>query len=268
MLAAFEGWNDAGSAASSAVAQLSQDWGAEETHRLDVDSFHDFQVNRPIISTDADGQRVLTWPETTVSVATSPLLRRRVVMAEGAEPSMRWREYCRQLLDIAEELGVTTIVCVGALLADVPHTRPIPVQTSSDDPRVQALLEVDSSDYEGPSGITGVLTYEAMQREFHSLNVWAAVPHYVAQPPSPKATLALLTALEEILGEPVPMGELPEDAKAWQDGVDELAGEDPEVAEYVRQLEQAKDTAELPEASGEAIAKEFEKYLRRRDWGG
>src|SRR5699024_6667865 len=107
-----------------------------------------------------------------------------------------------------------------------------------------------------------------MQREFHSLNVWAAVPHYVAQPPSPKATLALLTALEEILGEPVPMGELPEDAKAWQDGVDELAGEDPEVAEYVRQLEQAKDTAELPEASGEAVARGFERCLRRRDWGG
>lgn len=267
MLAAFEGWNDAGSAASTAVAQLAAEWESEEAHRMDVDSFHDFQVNRPMISTDEEGNRVLVWPETTVSVASSPLRGRRVVVVEGAEPSMRWREYCRQLLDIAEDLGVATIVCVGALLADVPHTRPIPVQTSSDDPSVQALLDVDASDYEGPSGITGVLTYVAMQRHFHSVNVWAAVPHYVAQPPSPKATLALLTALEELLGEPVPMRELPEDAKAWQDGVDELASEDPEVAEYVQQLEQAKDTAELPEASGDAIAKEFEKYLRRRDWG-
>lgn len=267
VIAAFEGWNDAGSAASSAVEQIATEWDAREATSLDVDTFHDFQVNRPVVSTDTDGNRVLTWPATTVSVTASPRRGRRVVLVQGVEPSMRWREYCRQVLDAVEELGASTLVCVGALLADVPHTRPIPVQTSSDDPRVQALLDVETSEYEGPTGITGVLTHLATERGMHALNVWAAVPHYVAQPPSPKATLALLTALEELLGEPVPVGELTEDAKAWQDGVDELANEDPEVAEYVQQLEQAKDTVELPEASGDAIAREFEKYLRRRDKG-
>jgi predicted ATP-grasp superfamily ATP-dependent carboligase len=181
---------------------------------------------------------------------------------------MRWRSYCAEVLEHAERLGVGTVVCIGALLADVPHSRPIPVQVTSEDPRVQALLAVEGSDYEGPVGIVGVLAVAARRAGLHSISVGAAVPHDVAQPPSPKATLALLTSLEEVLGEPVPLGELTEDARAWQHGVDELAREDPEVAEYVRQLEEAKDTAELPEASGEAIAREFERYLRRREKGG
>jgi len=189
-------------------------------------------------------------------------------VVRGIEPSLRWRSYCNELLDAAEDLDVGTIVCVGALLADVPHTRPIPVQTSSQDPRVQALLGVEANDYEGPTGIVGVLAQMALDRGMHSLSIWAAVPHYVAQPPSPKATLALLSGLEDLLNEPVPTGDLAEDARAWQDGVNELAEEDPEVAEYVRQLEEAKDTVDLPEASGESIAKEFERFLRRRNTGG
>jgi len=264
MIAAFEGWNDAGSAASSAVAALARAWRAREVRALDPEPYHDFQVNRPISGRDAEGRRTLEWPQTTVSIALSPVLGRSVVLAQGTEPSMRWRSYCNELLDAAEELRVGTVVTVGALLADAPHTRPIPVQTSSDDPQVQALLGIEGSDYEGPTGIVGVLGHLAAERGMHTLSVWAAVPHYVAQPPSPKATLALLAGLEEVLGEPVPTGDLAEDADAWQRGVDELAAEDPEIAEYVQQLEEAKDTADLPEASGEAIAREFERYLRRR----
>ncbi len=264
MIAAFEGWNDAGSAASAAIASLADSWRAREVRSLDPEPYHDFQVNRPTVSRDDDGNRVIDWPLTTVSIALSPTLGRSVVLVQGTEPSMRWRTYCNEILDAAEELRVGTLVTVGALLADAPHTRPIPVQTTSDDPQVQALLGVESSEYEGPTGIVGVLGHLAAERGMHTLSVWAAVPHYVAQPPSPKATLALLSGLEEILGESVPTGELVEDADAWQRGVDELAAEDPEVAEYVRQLEEAKDTAELPEASGEAIAREFERYLRRR----
>jgi hypothetical protein len=264
MIAAFEGWNDAGSAASSSVATIAQAWRAREVRALDPEPYHDFQVNRPTVSKDADGNRTISWPLTTVSVALSPTLGRSVVLVQGTEPSMRWRSYCTEILDAAEELRVGTLVTVGALLADAPHTRPIPVQTSSDDSRVQALLGVEGSEYEGPTGIVGVLGQMAAERGMHTLSVWAAVPHYVAQPPSPKATLALLTSLEEVLGESVEVGDLAEDAEAWQRGVDELAAEDPEVAEYVRQLEEAKDTADLPEASGEAIAREFERYLRRR----
>lgn len=264
MIAAFEGWNDAGSAASDALTTLAKAWKAREVRSLDPEDYHDFQVNRPVASRDAEGNRHLQWPTTSAAVALSPGLGRSIVTVQGTEPSMRWRRFCTELLDIAQELRVGTVVTLGALLADVPHTRPIPVQTSSDDPQVQALLDVEANEYEGPTGIVGVLTQMAAERDLHTLSIWAAVPHYVAQPPSPKATLALLQALEEVLGEPVPTGDLAEDALAWQRGVDELAADDPEVSDYVRQLEEAKDTADLPEASGEAIAREFERYLRRR----
>ncbi len=180
---------------------------------------------------------------------------------------MRWRRYCRELLDIAEEHGVRTVVTLGALLADVPHTRPIPMTATSESVGLQAVLDVEPSTYEGPTGIVGVLQHAAAERGMQSVSLWAAVPHYVAHPPSPKATLAILARIEELLSEPIPLGDLPEDAEAWQHGVDELAAEDAEIAEYVQQLEEAKDTAELPEASGEAIAREFERYLRRRDRG-
>ncbi|GAA4422385.1 filament polymerization regulator ParJ [Georgenia halophila] len=268
LLAAFEGWNDAGGAASQSVEIIADAWDAEDVHELDPQDYHDFQVNRPNVSISPDGSRSLTWPSTTISVATTPISGRRVVLVQGVEPSFRWRDYCDEILEVARGLGVGTVVGVGALLADVPHSRPIPVQTSSNDPQVQALLGVEGSEYEGPSGIVGVLTHLAGEHDMHTLGVWAAVPHYVSQPPSPKATLALLLRLEELVGEPLPVGELPEDARAWQAGVDELAGQDPDVAEYIQQLEEVKDTAELPEASGEAIAQEFERYLRRRDTRG
>ena len=267
MLAAFEGWNDAGSAASSALLHLSDIWDADQVDELDPEDYHDFQVNRPVVATDAEGNRELTWPTTTVSVAQGPTSGRRIVLVHGIEPSMRWKSYCAELIEIAQTLGVTTIVTLGALLADVPHTRPIPVTVTSDDPAVQSLLDVERNTYEGPTGIVGVLHHAAQMAGFHSLSVWAAVPHYVAHPPSPKATVSILSRLETFLGEAIPLGELPDDAEAWQHGVDELAAEDAEIAEYVQQLEQAKDTVELPEASGEAIAREFEQYLRRRDKG-
>ncbi|WP_449385290.1 PAC2 family protein [Cellulomonas soli] len=267
LLAAFEGWNDAGGAATAALEHLHEVWGAEQVDELDPEEYHDFQVNRPVVGPGADGQREITWPTTVVAVATAPSTGRRVVIVHGIEPSMRWRRYCGELLDIAAGLGVRSVITIGALLADVPHTRPIPVNATSDDAQVRAELDLEPNSYEGPTGIVGVLQHEAMARGLRSLSLWAAVPHYVAHPPSPKASLAILHRLEEHLGEPVPLGELPDDALAWQHGVDELAAEDTEIGEYVRQLEEAKDTADLPEASGEAIAQEFERYLRRRDRG-
>jgi proteasome assembly chaperone (PAC2) family protein len=267
LLSAFEGWNDAGSAATHALEHLHDVWHAEHVDELDPEEYHDFQVNRPHVGIGADGTREITWPTTAVAVATAPRSGRRVVLVHGIEPSMRWRRYCHELLDIAATLDVDTVVSVGALLADVPHTRPIPVTATSEHDETRAILEIEPSSYEGPTGIVGVLQHEAQARGMASMSLWAAVPHYVAHPPSPKATLALLRRLEQILGEPIPLGDLPDEAAAWQQGVDELADEDGEVGEYVRQLEEAKDTAELPEASGEAIAQEFERYLRRRDKG-
>lgn len=267
MLAAFEGWNDAGGAATQALVHLHEMWGAEQVDELDPEDYHDFQVNRPTIALTDDGRREITWPTTSVAVAARPTSSDPVVLVHGIEPSMRWRRYSAELLDIAERLGVSTVITLGALLADVPHTRPIPITATSDDRALQAALGLDANTYEGPTGIVGVLQHEAQRRGLRALSVWGAVPHYVAHPPSPKATLALLQRIEELLGEPIPLGDLPEDSEAWQRGVDELASEDTEIAEYVAQLEEAKDTAELPEASGEAIAREFERYLRRRDGG-
>ncbi|MFP3713957.1 PAC2 family protein [Puerhibacterium sp. TATVAM-FAB25] len=265
MIAAFEGWNDAGGAATAALEHLAGVWNARKVHELDPEEYHDFQVNRPVVGRGPGGERTITWPTTTVWVAELP--QRTVVLVHGIEPSMRWRRYCAELLDVAEEWNVRTVVTLGALLADVPHTRPIPMTATSDDDGLRAVLDLEPSTYEGPTGIVGVLQHAAGERGRQSVSLWAAVPHYVANPPSPKATLAILARVEELLAEPVPLGELPEDAEAWQHGVDELASEDAEIAEYVQQLEEAKDTAELPEASGEAIAREFERWLRRRDTG-
>ena len=267
VLAAFEGWNDAGSAASHALEHLADQWDAEPVDDLDPEEYHDFQVNRPVVTTALDGTRELAWPTTHIALAHTPVLDRSVVLVHGIEPSFRWRRYCAEILDVAAELGARTLITLGALLADVPHTRPIPVTTSSDSPHVRDRLLIEASTYEGPTGIVGVLQHEAAQRGIEVISLWAAVPHYVAHPPSPKATLALLDRLEGLLGESIELGDLPEEALAWQRGVDKVSEDDAEVAEYVTQLEEAKDTADLPEASGEAIAQEFERYLRRRDKG-
>ncbi|HTY71032.1 MAG TPA: PAC2 family protein [Actinomycetes bacterium] len=264
LIAAFEGWNDAGEAATGAVEHLEDVWRAEQVAELDPEEYYDFQVNRPDVGLDPDGHRYITWPSTRISVCRVPEPARDMVIVRGIEPSMRWRAYCEELLTLCHELGVELVVTLGALLADTPHTRPVPVSGTSSDPGLIASLGVEASRYEGPTGIVGILQDACQRAGIPAMSVWAAVPHYVAQPPCPKATLALLHKVEDLLDLSVPMGELPEEARAWERGVDELAADDDEVADYVRTLEEARDTAELPEASGEAIAKEFERYLRRR----
>jgi proteasome assembly chaperone (PAC2) family protein len=264
MIAAFEGWNDAGDAASGAIAHLEEIWGAQPLAALDPEDYYDFQVNRPLVSIGADGERDLTWPTTQISVARQVLGGRDVVLVRGIEPNIRWRSFVTELIDIADELDVAMVVVLGALLADVPHTRPVPLTATTGNADLRAELGLTESTYQGPTGIVGVLQDACSRTDIPSLAVWAAVPHYVAQPPCPKATLALLSRVEDLLDARIPTGDLPEDARAWELGVDELAAEDPEVAEYVRTLEEAKDATELPEASGEAIAREFERYLRRR----
>jgi predicted ATP-grasp superfamily ATP-dependent carboligase len=169
------------------------------------------------------------------------------------------------VLATAGELGVQRIVTLGALLADVPHTRPVPVTMSTSDGSLAKSMGLEASRYQGPTGIVGVLQDAATRGGLAATTLWAAVPHYVAQSPCPKATLVLLRRVEDLLNVPVPLGDLPDEARAWQHGVEELATEDPEIADYVRRLEQARDTTDLPEASGEHIAREFERYLRRRD---
>ena len=162
------------------------------------------------------------------------------------------------------DLGAETVVLLGALLADSPHTRPVPVAAAASDPALASDLHVEPVEYKGPTGIVGVLQHACAQAGIATVSLWASVPHYVAQPPSPKATLALLRGVEDVLDVSLPLGDLPQEARAWERGVDELAEQDTEVADYVRTLEEAKDATDLPEASGDAIAREFERYLRRR----
>ncbi|MFJ3902690.1 PAC2 family protein [Streptomyces sp. NPDC090025] len=267
MVAAFEGWNDAGDAASAAVAHLDREWKGEVFAALDAEDYYDFQVNRPTVWLDG-GVRKITWPTTRLSVVRIGGDKPRdLVLVRGIEPSMRWRSFCNELLAFAHELGVEMVVILGALLGDTPHTRPVPVSGVTSDPDLARTMDLEETRYEGPTGIVGILQEACTHAGVPAVSLWAAVPHYVSQPPNPKATLALLNRLEDLIDLRIPLGELPEDARAWQLGVDQLAAEDTEVAEYVQTLEEARDTAELPEASGEAIAREFERYLRRRDPG-
>jgi predicted ATP-grasp superfamily ATP-dependent carboligase len=267
LLASFEGWNDAAESASGALAHLTSVWDAAQIGELDPDEYYDFQVNRPSISVDVSpGVSRVTWP-TTRFYAARLENGRDVVLMRGVEPNMRWRGFCEEILHACRALGVEMVVTLAALLGDAPHTRPVPVKGTSIDPRMRARLNLEPSSYSGPTGIVGVFQDACAQVGLPAASFWAAVPYYVAQPPCPKATLALLRKVEDVLDVAVPMRDLPDEARAWQDGVDELAAEDQEVADYVRSLEEAKDTTELPEASGEAIAKEFERYLRRRDEG-
>jgi hypothetical protein len=264
LIAAFEGWNDAGDAATAAVEHLEDVWSATPFAALDPEDYYDYQVNRPTIALADDGSRVISWPTTRISYARLPTLGRDVVLVRGIEPNMRWQAFAAEILGFCHELGVELVVTLGALLADSPHTRPVPVSGTSSDDTLTRTLALEPSRYEGATGIVGIVQDACTRAGVPALSIWAAVPHYVASPPCPKATLALLRHLEDLLDVPIPLGELPDDARAWERGVDELAAEDSEVADYVRSLEEAKDLSEAPEASGEAIAKEFERYLRRR----
>ncbi|GAB7006719.1 filament polymerization regulator ParJ [Nocardioides sp. AN3] len=264
VIAAFEGWNDAADAASATVDHLMSVWSARVIGEIDPEDYYDFQVNRPYTGTDERGMRRITWPTTRIAIASPPDLDRDVILIRGLEPNMRWRQFCAELLAAVEELGGSLVVTLGALLADTPHTRPIPVSGTSTEPDIVDRLKLEVSSYEGPTGIVGVFGDACDQIDMPAVSYWAAVPHYVAQPPCPKATLALVARLEELLGISIPLDDLPEDARAWERGVNELAEEDEDVAEYVRALEETRDTADLPEASGEAIAREFERYLKRR----
>jgi predicted ATP-grasp superfamily ATP-dependent carboligase len=264
MLAAFEGWNDAGEAASDALRYLNKLWGGKKVASIDADEYYDFQFTRPTVRRTASGERKIKWPSTRIYKASAPGTNVDVIFIQGTEPSYKWRAYTAELLVHAEALHVDYVVLVGALLADVPHSRPIPVSTSTDDSALRERLNLEASQYEGPVGIVGVLSEVSLLAGIPTVSLWAAVPHYVAQAPSPKAQLALLHRIEELLQVPLDTHELAEEAEAWERGVNELATEDPEIAAYVRQLEEAKDTADLPEASGESIAREFERYLKRR----
>lgn len=270
MIMAFSGWNDAAEAASGAVEHLLSGWRDKSDEVVpeliaDVDSeeFYDFQVNRPQVSIDDSEIRSITWPGTQVFGLAIPSMERDLVIVTGVEPSMRWKHFTSDLLDLADDLEVSLVMTLGSLLADTPHSRPITVTGTGAHPSIASRLGVSVSRYEGPTGILGIIQDGCMRRGIDAISLWAAVPHYAASSPSPKATLALINTIEEFLSISIPMSDLPEKSDAWEQEVDQLASEDSEVADYVKALEESKDAAELPDVSGDSIAKEFERYLRR-----
>ncbi|HYO85110.1 MAG TPA: PAC2 family protein [Dermatophilaceae bacterium] len=263
IIAAFEGWNDAAEAASNVVDHLARVWHARPVAAIDPEEYYDFQVNRPRVGW-VDGERRISWPTTRVLVSQDSGLDRDVLLIQGIEPSTRWRSFVVELLELAREVDASLLVCLGALLGEVAHSRDFPVAVLSDDPDMARRFTVDESNYEGPTGIVGVLADAARQASLPVISCWASVPHYAAGNPSPKGTLALLTRIETLLGASLPHGQLAEQSRQWERDVDQLAAADQEVADYVRSLEQAQDAAEHPGASGDAIAKEFERYLRKR----
>lgn len=270
LIAAFEGWNDAGDAASGAVEHLELTWDATLITEVDSDDFYDFQVNRPIIKQIDGVTRAVEWPSTTLSVCRPPKADRDVVLLRGTEPNFRWRAFCDQLLTVFAELHIDSVVILGSLLADTPHTRPVPVTGAGYDADSAKRFGLEQNRYEGPTGITGVLQDACVRAGFPAVSFWAAVPHYVSQPPNPKATVALLQRVEQVLDLAVPLGDLPARAEAWEASVNEMTEDDEDVSDYVRGLEERGDAEAVDveqHIDADAIAEEFEKYLRRRDPG-
>lgn len=265
LVVAFEGWNDAGEAASTAVRTLRDQLGLVPIVEVEPEDYFDYQFNRPVSTFDEKGERVIAWPSVVLSGPVDGGDGVHVLL--GTEPSRGWKTFSEEVLDALSVAGVERIVFLGAMLADVPHTRPIAVFASSENSSVRERFDLERSSYEGPVGIISVLADAAERAGIPTVSIWASVPHYVHNAPSPKATLALIERLEDFIDVQVDRGSLVEDAAAWERGIDELASDDDDMTAYIEQLEQARDTVDSPEASGDAIAEEFERYLRKREGG-
>lgn len=270
MVCAFRGWNDAGDAASSAVSFLASSLEARRFARLDSEDFYDFQSNRPCIRLGENQEREIRWPTVEIFEATAPRAPRDLVLVQGTEPSTRWRAFSAHLVDLAEALGVQVVVTLGALLGDVPHTRPVPMSGHASDASMFERLGIQPSAYEGPTGIVGVLHSACADAGLPSASLWAAVPHYVAAASNPKAALALLRRVEVLIGVSIDVSEIEAAATDYERQVGLAVQSDPEIQAFVERLEQAageeeSTVAEVP--SGDAIAREFQRFLRQRGGG-
>ena len=272
LVCAFKGWNDAGDAASAALQFVGASLGASRFAQLDPEEFYDFQATRPQIKLTEGRTREITWPTIEIYEARVPRAPRDLVLLGGPEPSMRWRTFSTAVVELAEALGVQMVVTLGALLADVPHTRPVHITGLSSDESLVERLGVSSGNYEGPTGITGVLHGACGQAGLPSASLWASVPHYVAAAPNPKAALALVRRLEMLVGVTVDAGELESAAADYERQVSLAVQSDPDVQAFVERLERAAeedepslDPTDLP--SGDVIAREFQRFLRQRGPG-
>jgi proteasome assembly chaperone (PAC2) family protein len=267
LVAAFRGWNDGAQAATLAAGYLAKTWAADRFADVDPENFFDFQATRPHVSLEEGLSRRIDWPETAFYHARPEGLDRDVVLLLGIEPNLRWHTFSELVVGLAQELGVELMITLGALLADVPHTRPAPVTGSATDSELVEQLGLSASRYEGPTGIVGVLHDACRQSGIQSASLWAAVPHYVSLTPSPRGALALCERLGGLIGVDIDADELEEAAQSYEEQVSEAVASDEETAAYVDELErrsdQLEETTDLP--SGDALAAELTRYLRQRD---
>ncbi len=268
LVAAFEGWNDAADAASSAARYLRDRWSARPFASIDPEEFYDFTTTRPQVRLVEGITRRIEWPETELSYAALPGTSRDVVVLLGHEPQLKWRTFTEQVVGLAKELGVELVVILGALLADVPHTRPVRVTGTAADGDLVRRLGLGRSSYEGPTGIVGVLHDAFSRANLPSASLWAAVPHYVASTPSPKASLALVERATNLLSARVATADLELAVADYERQVSEVVAADEDVIAYVRRLEVSADdddVADMETVTGDALADELERYLREQD---
>jgi proteasome assembly chaperone (PAC2) family protein len=269
IICAFSGWNDAGDAASAALTFIGESLGAERFARIDPEDFYDFQATRPQISFDADRRRVITWPGVEIFAVRVPRAPRDLILVQGPEPSMRWSSFCQHIIDLAEALGTQLVVTIGALLADVPHTHPVSITGLASDSALVERLAVAETTYEGPTGIVGVLHTACCDAGLPSASLWAAIPHYVAAAPNPKAALALVRKIESLVAVSVDATDLENATMDYERQVTKAVQSDPDVQAFVEKLEEAAESetppltpADLP--SADSIASEFQRFLRQQ----
>jgi predicted ATP-grasp superfamily ATP-dependent carboligase len=268
MICAFSGWNDAGDAASAALTFIGESLGAERFARLDPEDYYDFQSTRPQIRL-TEGAREILWPGVEIFAARIPRAPRDLILVQGPEPSMRWKSFCANIVDLAEALGTQLVVTLGALLADVPHTHPVSLTGLASDETLVEKLSLAQSTYEGPTGIVGVLHTACADAGMPAASLWASVPHYVAAAPNPKAALALVRKIEGLVGVTVDATDLENAAAEYERQVSRAVQSDPEVQAFVERLEQAAEVDTTPLGpgdlpSGDAIASEFQRFLKQQ----
>lgn len=270
LIAAFSGWNDGGQAATLAAGTLASTWDATKFADIDPEGFVDFQSTRPRVTLDEGMTRQIDWPETAFYSAAIPGADRDAVLLLGVEPNYRWRTFSEVVVGLARDLGVELVVTFGALLADVPHTRPAPVTGAASDLSLVEELGLQPSRYEGPTGIVGVLHDACRQAGLPSVSLWSAVPHYVSLAPSPRAARALCDRLGELLAVEIDVNELVEAEALYAEQISEAVASDPDTAAYVEDLERRADTignlfeqSDLP--TGESLAAELTRFLRERE---
>ena len=275
VICAFTGWNDAGDAASAALRFFGAAVDATRFAHIDPEEFYDFQETRPRIEVADGSTREICWPTIEVYAARVPDAPRDVILLSGPEPNMRWRTFSRLITDLADEFSARLTITLGALLADVPHSRPVAISGIASDDALLGSLDVLTTSYEGPTGITGVVHAACHERGLPSASLWASVPHYVAAAPNPKAALALLRAVEVLVGHPVDSTELEDATADYERQISLAVQSDPDVLEFVERLERAAEEADVAAGpdfidptqvpDGDVLAREFQRFLRQRD---